>query len=125
MREVITTNQAPAPIGPFSQGIRAGGFIFVSGHVGIDPQTRTLVEGGVREQTERTIRNLQAVLEASGASLQSVVRCAVYLRNMSDFAAMNEVYATFFSSQPPARTTIEVSRLPVDALVEIDAIAVV
>jgi 2-iminobutanoate/2-iminopropanoate deaminase len=123
MREVISTNDAPQSIGPFSQAIRAGGLVFVSGQVALDPATQKVIEGDVAAQTEQILRNVSAVLSAAGSGLERIVRSGVYLRNMSDFAAMNAVYGRHFPSQPPARTTIEVSRLPLDVLVEIDVIA--
>jgi 2-iminobutanoate/2-iminopropanoate deaminase len=123
MREVVATENAPKPIGPYSQAIKANGFIFLSGQTPLDPTTQQLVTGGVAEQAERTLKNLEAVLKAAGSSLDKVVRCGVFLKDMNDFAAMNEVYGTFFKSNPPARTTIQAARLPKDCLVEIDAIA--
>ena len=123
MREVISTNDAPRSIGPFSQAIRAGDLIFVSGQVALDPTTQKVIEGGVATQTEQVLKNIAAVLQAAGSGLHKVVRSGVYLKNMGDFAAMNAVYALHFPTEPPARTTIEVSRLPLDVLVEIDVIA--
>lgn len=123
MRDVISTNDGPRAIGPYSQAIRANGFVFVSGQVSIDPVTNTLVSGDVGAQTERVLQNLSGILKAAGTSLQKVVRTTVFLKNMNDFAAMNEVYGKHFSSQPPARSTVEVARLPKDVLVEIDVIA--
>jgi len=123
MREVIRTPDAPGSIGPFSQAIRANGFVFVSGQVALDPATQKVLDGDVAAQTERTLQNVSAILEAAGTDLKKVVRAGVYLRNMGDFAAMNEVYARYFPTAPPARTTIEVSRLPLDVLVEVDVIA--
>ena len=123
MRDVISTNEGPRAIGPYSQAIRANGFVFVSGLVSIDPVTNTLVSGDVGAQTERVLQNLSGILKAAGSSLQKVVRATVFLKNMNDFAAMNEVYGKHFSSQPPARSTVEVARLPKDVLVEIDVIA--
>jgi len=125
MREVISTDGAPKAIGPYSQAIRAGGLIFTSGQVAIDPATQQVVAGNVAAQTERVLKNLAAILEASGSSLEKVVRCTVFLKNMGDFAAMNEVYARYFKHAPPARSTVEVARLPKDVLVEIDAITLV
>ncbi len=122
-REVIATGQAPKAIGPYSQAIKANGFVFVSGHGPSDPATQQTVPGGVREQTERVLKNLEAILRASGSGLDKVVRCGVFLKDMNEFAAMNEVYARFFPGPPPARTTIEAARLPKDILVEIDAVA--
>ena len=123
MRDVISTNQAPKAIGPYSQAIRAGGLIFTSGQVAIDPATQQVIAGDVAAQTERVMKNLTAILEASGSSLEKVVRCTVFLKNMGDFAAMNEVYGRYFTQAPPARSTVEVARLPKDVLVEIDVIA--
>jgi 2-iminobutanoate/2-iminopropanoate deaminase len=123
MREVIATSEAPAAIGPYSQAIRAAGLIFTSGQVAIDPATSRVVAGDVRAQTERVLQNVAAILAASGSSLGKVVRCTVFLKNMGDFAAMNEVYGKYFKEAPPSRSTVEVARLPKDALVEIDAIA--
>jgi len=123
MRDVISTKDAPAAIGPYSQAIRANGFVFVSGQIPIDPATQQLVSGGVAEQTDRVFKNLSGILQAAGSSLEKVVRASVYLKNMGDFAAMNEVYGRYFTAAPPARATVEVSRLPKDVLVEIDVIA--
>ena len=122
-RRVIRTERAPAAIGPYSQAIVAGGFLFASGQVALDPATGQLVPGDVGAQTERALRNLQGVLEKAGCSLGDVVRTTVYLRDMADFAAMNAVYARFFPGAPPARSTVAVAGLPRDARVEIDAIA--
>ena len=123
MRELLTTKDAPQAIGPYSQAIRANGFVFVSGQVAIDPATQQVITGEVAAQTERVLKNLSAILKAAGTGLEKVVRATVFLKNMGDFTAMNEVYARYFSSQPPARSTVEVSRLPKDVLVEIDVIA--
>jgi 2-iminobutanoate/2-iminopropanoate deaminase len=123
MREIISTPNAPQAIGPYSQAIRANGFIFVSGQVAIDPSTQQVIAGDVAAQTDRVLRNLSAILEAARSSLAKVVRSGVFLKNMSDFAAMNEVYGKYFTSLPPARSTVEVARLPKDVLVEIDVIA--
>jgi 2-iminobutanoate/2-iminopropanoate deaminase len=123
MREVIATKDAPQAIGPYSQAIKANGLIFVSGQVAIDPATQEVITGDVAAQTDRVLRNLSEILEAGGSGLGKVVRCTVFLKNMSEFAAVNAVYAKYFSSTPPARSTVEVSRLPKDVLVEIDAIA--
>ena len=122
-REVVRTDRAPDGIGPFSQAIRADGLLFVSGQIPMDPRTRELSRGGLPEQTELVLRNLQAVLEAGGSSLDRVVKVGVFLKDMSQFAAFNEVYARFFPNAPPARTTVEAARLPKEILVEIDAIA--
>ena len=123
MREVIATEHAPKPIGPYSQAIQANGLIFLSGQTPLDPATQQLVTGGIAEQTERVLKNLEAVLKAAGSSLDKVLRCGVFLKDMNDFAAMNEVYGKFFRSNPPARSTVQAARLPKDCLVEIDAIA--
>ncbi len=123
MRQAVSTGSAPAAIGPYSQAIRAGSLLFVSGQVPIDPATGALVGGDIAAQTRRVLQNLGAILEAAGASFDDVVRTTVFLADMDDFAAMNEVYATCFSSPAPARATVQVSRLPKDARVEIDVIA--
>jgi 2-iminobutanoate/2-iminopropanoate deaminase len=123
MREAIASQLAPAAIGPYSQAIRANGFIFCSGQTPMDPASGQVVEGGIRPQTERVLRNLAAVLEAAGSSLDRVVKTSVFLKDMNDFAAMNEVYGQFFKGAPPARSTVQAARLPKDALVEIDVIA--
>jgi 2-iminobutanoate/2-iminopropanoate deaminase len=123
MRDAIATKEGPQAIGPYSQAIRANGFVFVSGQVAIDPTTQQFIAGDVAAQTDRAIKNLAGILKAAGSSLQKVVRTTVFLKNIGDFAAMNEVYGKHFSSAPPARSTVEVARLPKDALVEIDAVA--
>ena len=123
MKEIIKTEHAPAAIGPYSQAVRAGGFVFVSGQIPLDPQTMQFVAGGVAEQTEQALKNLQAVLEAAGVGLEQVVKTTVFLADMEDFGAMNEVYARFFTSFPPARATVQAARLPRDACVEIEVIA--
>ena len=124
-KEIITTDDAPKAIGPYSQAIRAGDFIFCSGQIPMDPDTGELVGGGIGAQTERVLENLQAVMRAAGADLGHVVKCTVFLANMDDFAAMNEVYGRFFSEDPPARAAVEVSRLPKGVGVEIEAVAFV
>jgi 2-iminobutanoate/2-iminopropanoate deaminase len=123
VRQAVSTPDAPAAIGPYSQAIRAGSLLFVSGQIPLDPATGTMVEGDVKVQTHRVFKNLSAILTAAGTSLDRVVRVGVFLRDMNDFAAMNEVYATYFASPAPARATIEAARLPRDARVEIDVIA--
>ena len=123
MREVISTKDAPGAIGPYSQAIKANGFIFTSGQIAIDPSTQQVMTGDVAAQTERVLQNLSEILEAAGSGLGKVVRCTVFLKSMNDFAAMNQVYGKYFSSAPPARSTVEVARLPKDLLVEIDVIA--
>jgi 2-iminobutanoate/2-iminopropanoate deaminase len=123
MRSIISTKDAPQAIGPYSQAIKANGFIFTSGQIAIDPASQQVIDGDVAAQTDRVLRNLSEILEAAGSGLGKVVRATVFLKNMSDFAAMNAVYGKYFSSAPPARSTVEVARLPKDVLVEIDVIA--
>jgi 2-iminobutanoate/2-iminopropanoate deaminase len=123
MREVISTKDAPQAIGPYSQAIKANGFIFTSGQVAIDPANQQVITGDVAAQTDRVLRNLSEILEAAGSGLGKVVRATVFLKNMNDFSAMNAVYGKYFSTVPPARSTVEVARLPKDVLVEIDVIA--
>ncbi len=125
MKQVIATSGAPAAIGPYSQAIASSGLVFLSGQIPLDPTTGALIEGGIAEQTERVLQSMKAVLEASGSSLGSVVKTTVYLKDMGEFAAMNEVYARHFHENPPARATVEVARLPKDVRVEIDCIATV
>jgi 2-iminobutanoate/2-iminopropanoate deaminase len=124
VKQIIKTSHAPAAIGPYSQAVKAGGFVFASGQIPIDPQTGEFVPGGIAEQTEQVLRNLNAVLEAAGSSLDQVVKTTVFLADMNDFAAMNEVYGRYFSEDaPPARATVQAARLPRDARVEIEVIA--
>ena len=123
MREVIATKDGPQAIGPYSQAIKANGFVFVSGQVAIDPATQQIISGDVAAQTDRVIRNLAGILKAAGSGLEKVVKSGVFLKNIGDFATMNEVYGKYFSAAPPARSTVEVARLPKDVLVEIDVIA--
>jgi 2-iminobutanoate/2-iminopropanoate deaminase len=123
VREAIATKQAPGAIGPYSQAIKANGFLFLSGQVALDPASGQMAGGDVRAQTERVLKNLEAVLAAAGSSLATVVKTTVFLADMNDFAAMNEVYGRFFSGEPPARATVQAARLPKDARVEIDLIA--
>jgi 2-iminobutanoate/2-iminopropanoate deaminase len=125
-KQQVSTQQAPAAIGPYSQAIRIGNVLYTSGQVSLDPASGAVVSGGVTEQTARAIENLKAVLLAAGATLTQVVKTTVFLKNMGDFAAMNEVYSRYFALEgvvPPARSTVEVARLPKDALVEIEVIA--
>jgi 2-iminobutanoate/2-iminopropanoate deaminase len=125
-KQMISTANAPAAIGPYSQAVRIGDLLFTSGQIPIDPATGAIVAGGIREQTTRVLDNLTAVLAEAGLEMGHVVKTTVYLKNMADFAAMNEIYATYFAPAgvvPPARSTVEVARLPKDALVEIDLIA--
>ena len=123
MRIPVKTEAAPGAIGPYSQAIKAGGFVFLSGQVGFDPQTGQFVPGGIAEQTEQVFKNLSAVLEAAGSSLNHVVKTTVFLADMKEFGAMNEVYARFFPEEPPARSTVAAAGLPRDARVEIEVIA--
>jgi 2-iminobutanoate/2-iminopropanoate deaminase len=122
-KDVISTSQAPAALGPYSQAVGWGGLIFVSGQIPIDPATSQVVGDDVGAQTERVLKNLAAILEAAGSSLGQVLKTTVYLRDLNDFGKMNEVYARFFSEQPPARATVQVARLPRDVSVEIEAVA--
>lgn len=124
VKEIVATERAPRAIGPYSQAVRAGNLLFASGQIPIDPATGEFVAGGVGEQTEQVMRNLTAVFEAAGASLGQVVKTTVFLSDMNDFTAMNEVYGRFFGENPPARATVQAARLPRDAKVEIEAIAV-
>ena len=123
MHEVIATKDAPQAIGPYSQAIKAAGLVFCSGQIALDPATGTIVGNDVAQQTERVLQNLAAVLAAAGSGLDRVVKTTVFLKNMGDFAAMNEVYGRHFRTAPPARSTVEAARLPKDVLVEIDVIA--
>ena len=123
MREAIATANGPKAIGPYSQAIKANGFVFLSGQIPLDPSTQQLIAGDVAAQTDRVLQNLAAILQGAGSSLQQVVKTTVFLKNMSEFAAMNEVYGRYFTEAPPARSTVEVARLPKDVLVEIDVIA--
>jgi len=122
-KEVVATKQAPAAIGPYSQAIKANGFVFTAGQIALDPASGNIVEGDVRQQTERVCQNLKAILEAAGTSFDKVVKTTVFLKNMSDFAAMNEVYGKYFTQPAPARSTVEVAALPKNVLVEIDVVA--
>ena len=123
MRTAIATDLGPKAIGPYSQAIKANGLVFLSGQIPLDPSTQQLIAGEVAAQTERVLQNVSAILEAAGTSLAKVVKTTVFLKNMGDFAAMNEVYGRHFTAEPPARSTVEVARLPKDVLVEIDVIA--
>jgi 2-iminobutanoate/2-iminopropanoate deaminase len=124
-REAVRTEGAPAAIGPYSQAVRAGGFLFCSGQIPLDPSTGKIVEGGIEIQAERVLKNLEAVLTAGGATMRSVVKTTVYLVDLGDFPAMNAVYGKFFPEDPPARATVQVAKLPAGAQVEIDAVATV
>jgi len=123
MKDVIATDSGPKAIGPYSQAVRANGFVFVSGQIALDPSTQKLVSGEIKVQTERVLENLKAILSAAGSSLEKVVRTTVFLADMNEFAAMNEVYARYFAEQAPARSTVQAARLPRDVRVEIDVIA--
>lgn len=122
-KEIIATEKAPAAVGPYSQGVAFGDLLYTAGQIPLDPATGKMVEGAIEAQTERALKNLQAVLEAAGSSLQQVVKTTVFLQDMDDFAAMNGVYARFFGENPPARSAVEVARLPLGARVEIEAVA--
>ena len=122
-KEIIATKNAPAAIGPYSQAIRANGFIFLSGQIPLDPASGEVVEGGIEAQTMRVMKNLEAVLNAAGSGMNSVVKTTIFLKNLADFAIVNEVYGGYFKEEPPARATVEVSNLPKGVLVEIEAIA--
>jgi len=123
MKEIVKTDQAPTPVGPYNQAIIAGDFIFTAGQIAIDPATGKLAENDIQKQTRLVIRNLEAVLKAAGSDLSRVVKTTVFLKDMNDFAAMNEIYAEFFSENSPARSAVEVARLPKDVLVEIECVA--
>lgn len=123
MKDVVLTDKGPKPIGPYSQAIKLNGLIFLSGQVALDPRTNEFLGGDIAQQTERVMENIRAILEAGGSYLHHVVKTTVFLKDMNDFAAMNEVYGKFFKAAPPARSTVQVARLPKDALVEIEVIA--
>jgi len=124
-KKIVTTENAPKAIGPYSIGVIVGGFLFTAGQIGLDPQTGEIVPGGIAAETRRALLNLQAVIEAGGAALENVVKTTVYLRDMNDFVEMNRVYGEFFIKNPPARTTVQVAALPKSAAVEIEAIVIV
>jgi len=124
-REIVSTGDAPKAVGPYSQAVKCGGFLFCSGQIPLDPATGKLVEGGIREQTERTLKNLEAVLTAGGSGLDTVAKTTVYLLDMGEFQEMNDVYGSFFQGTQPARVTVQVSKLPAGARVEIDAIGII
>jgi 2-iminobutanoate/2-iminopropanoate deaminase len=123
MKETIRSDMAPAAIGPYSQAVKAGGFLFISGQIPIDPETNEIVQGDAATQTDRVLRSIRGILDDSGGTLQDIVKTTVYLVDMDDFPAVNEVYAKYFPTEPPARVTVQVSRLPKDVRVEIEAIA--
>ena len=124
-RKIVQTDDAPEAVGPYSQGTSNGQLVFTAGQLALDPSTGKMVEAGIREQTRQSLHNLQAVLQAAGAGLDTVMKTTVFLRDMSEFASMNEIYAEFFAERPPARSTVEVAALPLGARVEIEAIALV
>ena len=124
-KEIISTKKAAAPVGPYSQGIRIGDFVFVAGEKGIDPEKGSIVEGGIKAQTRQTLENIKFILEEAGASMMNVVRAVVYLDDLDNFEAMNQVYKEYFPQNPPVRTCVEVSRIPTNANVEIEVIAVI
>jgi 2-iminobutanoate/2-iminopropanoate deaminase len=123
MKDVVLTDKGPKPIGPYSQAIKAGGFLFASGQVALDPHSNEFLSGDIRQQTERVLENIKGILEAGGVNLHHVVKTTVFLKDMNDFVAMNEVYGKYFTAAPPARSTVQVARLPKDALVEIEVVA--
>jgi 2-iminobutanoate/2-iminopropanoate deaminase len=125
MREIVLTDRGPKPIGPYSQAIKVNGLLFVSGQVALDPKTNEFLGGDIVKQTERVLENLKGIVEAAGSKLGHVVKITVFLKNMSEFGAMNDVYARYFPAAPPARSTVEVARLPKDALVEMEVIATI
>ena len=122
MKKIVSTERAPVAIGPYSQAIQFSGLLFVSGQVGLDPDTGEFVEVGIEEQTEQVLQNLTAIIEESGMSLKDVLKCSCFLKNMDDFVAFNAIYDRYFGDNPPARETVEVARLPKDALVEVSTI---
>ncbi|MDH5721233.1 MAG: RidA family protein [Spirochaetia bacterium] len=122
MIDIIATKDAPSAIGPYSQAVKAGGFIFISGQIPIVPETGEIIEGGIIEQTEQVMLNIDTIIKAAGATLKNTVKTTIYIQNMNDFAQVNEIYSRFFSKHKPARATIEVSALPKNALVEIEAV---
>ncbi|MGI6553536.1 MAG: RidA family protein [Clostridia bacterium] len=124
-KKIIATDQAPAAVGPYSQAVQIGRFVFTSGQLPLDPASGKIVAGGIKEQTERTLANLQAVLAAAGADLEDVVKTTLYIKNMDDFSTINEIYGKYFHDKLPARSCVEAARLPKDVLIEVEAIAVV
>jgi 2-iminobutanoate/2-iminopropanoate deaminase len=123
MRDIVLTDRGPKPIGPYSQAVKANGFLYMSGQVALDPKTGEITGSDIKEQTERVMNNIKGILEAAGSNLHHVVKTTVFLKDMNDFAAMNEVYGRYFTAAPPARSTVQVARLPKDAFVEIEVIA--
>ena len=125
MRDIVTTDRGPKPIGPYSQAVKANGFLYLSGQVALDPKTNEMTGADIRQQTERVFENIKGILEAAGSNLHHVIKTTVFLKDMNEFPQMNEVYGRYFTAAPPARSTVQVSRLPKDALVEIEVIAVI
>lgn len=125
MKDIVTTERGPKPIGPYSQAVKANGFLYLSGQVALDPKTNEMTGADIRQQTERVLENIKGILEASGSNLHHAIKTTVFLKDMNEFPQMNEVYARYFTAAPPARSTVQVARLPKDALVEIEVIAVV
>jgi 2-iminobutanoate/2-iminopropanoate deaminase len=125
MKDIVTTDRGPKPIGPYSQGVKANGLLYLSGQVALDPKTNEMLTGDICQQTERTLDNIKGILEAAGSNLHHVVKTTVFLKDMNEFAQMNEVYGRYFTAAPPARSTVQVARLPKDALVEIEVIAAI
>lgn len=125
MKDVVTTDRGPKPIGPYSQAVKANGFLYLSGQIALDPKTNELTAGDVRQQTERVLENIKGIVEAAASNLHHVVKTTVFLKDMNDFPAMNEVYSRYFTSAPPARSTVQVARLPKDALVEIEVVVAI
>ena len=123
MKDIVLTDKGPKPIGPYSQAVKSNGFLFASGQVALDPRNNEFLGGDIRQQTERAMENIKAVVEAAGSNLHHIVKTTVFLKDMNDFAAMNEAYGEYFTAAPPARSTVQVARLPKDALVEIEVIA--
>jgi 2-iminobutanoate/2-iminopropanoate deaminase len=123
MKDIVHTDRGPKPVGPYSQATKANGFLFMAGQISLDPKTGEMTGTDVRQQTQRVLENVKGILEAAGSNLHHVVKTTIFLKDMNDFSAMNEVYAQYFSSAPPARTTVQAARLPKDALVEIEVIA--
>jgi len=124
MKDIVTTDRGPKPIGPYSQGVKANGFLYLSGQVALDPRTNEMTGADIRQQTERVLENIKGIVEAAGSNLHHVVKTTVFLKDMNEFPQMNEVYARYFTTAPPARSTVQVARLPKDALVEVEVIAV-
>jgi 2-iminobutanoate/2-iminopropanoate deaminase len=123
MKDIVYTDRGPKPLGPYSQATKANGFLFMAGQISLDPKTGEMTGTDIRQQTQRVLENVKGILEAAGSNLHHVVKTTIFLKDMNDFSAMNEVYAQYFSSAPPARTSVQAARLPKDALVEIEVIA--